>query len=86
VNGRAEQPELAHLAHDVAIEGFLQISLGDARQQPLLRITFGSVTDETLLIRKLTVQRERIRPVERKTLRFGQFRFSREVAPLEHLF
>jgi hypothetical protein len=63
-HGRAEQAELAHLAHDLAVEILVEIGFGDARLQPLLRIAFGRVADEPLLVGKLRVERERIRPVE----------------------
>src|SRR4029079_19214866 len=65
-NGRTEQPELAHFGQDRAVEIFVQVSAGDARLQLLLRIAFGGVADEALLVGQLMVEIERIRPVERK--------------------
>ena len=65
-DGRAKQPELAQLAHDLAVEALLEIGGGDARQQLLLRIGFGGVADEPLLVGELMIEVERILPVERQ--------------------
>ena len=65
-DGRAEQAELAHLAHDLAVEILVEIGLGDARLQLLLRIGFRRVADHALLVGELVVEVERIGPVERQ--------------------
>ena len=70
-DGRAEQPELAHLAHDLAVEALVEIGRGDARLQLLLRIAFGRVADEPLLVGQLMIEIERIRPVERQDCRLA---------------
>src|SRR6185369_5724347 len=65
-NGRAEQPECAHLAHDLAVEALVEIGRGHPRQELLLRVAFGGVADQPLLVVELVIEIERVRPVERK--------------------
>ena len=82
-DGRAEQAELAHLAHDLAVETLVEIGRGHARLQLLLRIAFGRVADEPLLVGQLVIEIERIRPVERQDGRLAHVRcapLSSEVA------
>ena len=61
---RAEQPQGAHLAHDLAVEPFLEIGRRHARLELLLGISLGGVADEPLLIGQLVVEIEGILPVE----------------------
>ena len=68
-DGRAEQAELAHLAHDLAVEPLVEIGGGHARLQLLLRIALGRVADEPLLVGQLVIEVERVLPVERQELR-----------------
>ena len=49
-NGRAEEAELAHLGHDLAVEPLVEIGGGHARLQLRLRIALGRVADDPLLI------------------------------------
>ena len=65
-DGRAEQPELAELAHDLAVEALVEIGRGHPRLQLLLRIALGRVADEPLLVGQLVIEIERILPVERQ--------------------
>ena len=62
----AEQSELAHLAHDLAVEPLFEIGRRDPRLQLLLRIAFRGVADEALLVGQLMIEIERILPVERQ--------------------
>jgi 3'-phosphoadenosine 5'-phosphosulfate sulfotransferase (PAPS reductase)/FAD synthetase len=66
---RAEQPQRAHLAHDLAVEPFLHISGGHARLQLLLGIALRRVADEPLLVGQLVIEIERVLPVERQDCR-----------------
>ena len=65
-DGRAEQAELAHLAHDLAVETLVEIGAGDARLELVLRIALGGVADQPLLVAQLVIEIERILPVERQ--------------------
>ena len=51
---------------DLAVETLVEIGGGHARLQFVLRIAFGGVADEPLLVGQLVVEIERIGPVERK--------------------
>src|SRR3954469_16375762 len=70
-DGGAEEPELAHLTHDLAVEALVEISRRHPRLQLLLRIAFRGVADEALLVRELMIEIERILPVERQDGWFG---------------
>ena len=65
-DGRAEQAELAHFDHDLAVETLVEVGVGDARLELLLRIALGGVADQPLFVAKLMLEIERIRPVERQ--------------------
>jgi len=63
-HGRADQPERAHLAHDLAVEALLAIGLQHARKQLLLRVAARRVAHHAFFFRKLALEVERILPVE----------------------
>src|SRR5207237_7302075 len=63
-NRRADQAERSHLAHDLAVEAFLSIGLQHAREEFLLRIAARGVAHHALFFRELTLEIERILPVE----------------------
>ena len=65
-DGRAEQPERAHLAQDFAVEMLVEIGLGDARLELGLGIALGGIADHPLLVAELVVEAERIFPIERQ--------------------
>jgi len=60
----ADQAELAHLVEDLAIGLFLEVSLGDARQELVLRIGARGVADHALIFGELLIKHERIVPLE----------------------
>jgi len=59
-----DQPKLAHLVKDVAVDLFLEISLVDARQELVLRIGARGVTHHALVLGELLVEHERIIPLK----------------------
>jgi hypothetical protein len=50
---RAEEAELAHLVHDLAVEVLVAIGLKHPRQQLLLAVVVGRIADEPLLLAQL---------------------------------
>ncbi len=60
----ADQAELAHLVEDFAVGLFLEIGLGDARHQLVLRIGARGVADHALVFGELLIEHERIVPLE----------------------
>jgi len=62
--GNTDQAEFAHLVEDVAVDLLLQIGLGDARQQLVLRVSARGVADHALVFGELLVEHERIVPLE----------------------
>src|SRR5258707_951348 len=52
---RAEQTQLAHFAHDLAMEALVAIGVNDARQQTPLAVAMSSVEDQTLALAELVV-------------------------------
>ncbi len=63
-DGRAEQAQGAHFAENAAIEIFVEIRLGDARQELVPGVGRGGVANHPLLVAELRVQTERVGPVE----------------------
>src|SRR3546814_3083166 len=49
IDRRAEQPERAHLRHDLTIEAFVAKRRGHARQQRITRLGSRRVADQPLL-------------------------------------
>ena len=60
----SDQAELTHLMEDIAIDLLLQIGLGDARRELVLRIGARGVADHALVFGELLVEHERIVPLE----------------------
>ena len=67
-HGGADQAERSHLAHDLAVEGFLAVGLEHARKQLLLRIAARGVAHHALFFRELALKVERVFPVEVRVL------------------
>ena len=64
-DGRAEQPQRAHLAEDRGVGMLVLERLDDARRQPVLSIGARGVAHHPLVVGQLVVEQERVRPVER---------------------
>ena len=60
---RAEQPERAHLGHDLAVEALLAKGGEHARKQLLLRIAARGVAHHALVLGQLAFELERVLPV-----------------------
>jgi hypothetical protein len=60
----AQQPEFAHLVHDLAVEALVAEGRDDARHQPLLGIGPRGVADHALVLRELLLEMKRVLPVE----------------------
>ena len=73
-NGRAEQPERAHLAQDGRVEFALAVGGEHARKQLLLRIVARGVAHHALFLGELAFEVERIVPFERGVLDLRAFR------------
>ena len=63
-DGRAEEPEMAHLVDDLAIEALFAIGGEHAREQFLLRIGARGVAHHALVLGELALEIERVLPVE----------------------
>ena len=70
-DGRAEEAERAHLAHDLAVEALLAIGREHAREQLVLRIAARGVAHHALLFGELAFEVERVLPVEGRILDGG---------------
>ena len=67
-DGRAEQTERAHLAHDRRIVVLVAIGLEHARKQLFLGVVARGVAHHALFLGQLAFEVERIVPVERRVL------------------
>ena len=64
VDRRAEQPERAHFADDLALDQLQPIGLADPRHQLLLRVVARGRLDQPLVLGQLLVETERVVPYE----------------------
>ena len=85
-DGRAQQPERAHLAKNRRVGLAVAIGGDDARKQLLLGIVARGVAHHALFLGQLAFEVERIVPFERGVLDLGAFRlaFSRLLRNLGH--
>ena len=67
-DGRAEEAERAHLAHDRRIVALVAERLEHARKQLLLRIVARGVAHHALFLGQLAFKIERVVPLERRVL------------------
>ena len=56
LDGRAEQPQLPHLGHDLAVETLVPVSLQDARHQPILAVGPRGVAQHALFLAELVLE------------------------------
>ncbi len=64
LDGRAEQPELAHLVEDVAVEAFVAVGFEYPRHELVEGIAVGGLAHQPLFLAELLFEQQRIVPLE----------------------